>query len=325
MGDSSTARGASRKILGHVLVERSLMEQRYQAVLEVQAGVPIVDVAKRFGVSRQAVHRWVRRYESGGLEALADRSRRPKSSPWQVPAEVEALVCEMRRSHPRWGPRRIRAELAKRPEFVDGTRRLPHRSSIYRVLVRFDLLMVKPRRRKRSEYKRWQRDAPMELWQLDIVGSCFLTPSPAGSRTPDSLDHLSCTAPGVHLCGRGTEPGCDVLEVLGGVDTDVANHRDETGQPRVVVPLDGDQVDRARLEQAVAVAQDQLVRLTAVATWLVHDHLATKVALEGLQHLDTEPSLGQRPVALTHLGQYPADEHLVGEANQLAGVGKTGA
>ena len=33
------------------MVERSLMEQRYQAVLEVQAGVPIVDVAERFGVS----------------------------------------------------------------------------------------------------------------------------------------------------------------------------------------------------------------------------------------------------------------------------------
>src|SRR5215213_1159107 len=105
------------------------MEQRYQAVLEVQAGVPVVDVARRFGVSRQAVHRWKNRYQSGGLEALADRSKRPKSSPWQVSAEVEALVCEMRRAHPRWGPRRIRAELAKRAEFADGMCRLPHRSS----------------------------------------------------------------------------------------------------------------------------------------------------------------------------------------------------
>ena len=55
--------------------ERSLMEQRYQAVLEVQAGVRVVDVARRFGVSRQAVHRWRNRYRSGGLEALADRSK----------------------------------------------------------------------------------------------------------------------------------------------------------------------------------------------------------------------------------------------------------
>ena len=146
------------------------MEQRYQAVLEVDAGVPVVEVAQRFGVSRQAIHRWIRRYREGGLEALADRSHRPKSSPWQVSAEVEALVCEMRRTHPRWGPRRLRAELARK-----GVDPLPHRSSIYRILVRFDLVAARPRRKRRSEYKRWQRDAPMELWQMDLVGSCLLT------------------------------------------------------------------------------------------------------------------------------------------------------
>jgi hypothetical protein len=37
------------------------------------------------------------RYRSGGLEALADRSKRPKSSPWQMSGEVEALVCQLRR------------------------------------------------------------------------------------------------------------------------------------------------------------------------------------------------------------------------------------
>jgi transposase InsO family protein len=155
---------------GFVILELSAMEQRYQAVLEVAAGVPVVEVAERFGVSRQAVHRWVGRYRAEGLEGLADRSHRPKSSPWQVGAEVEALVCEMRRMHPRWGPRRLRAELARR-----GVDPVPHRSSIYRILVRFGLVAVRPRRKRRSEYKRWQRDAPMELWQLDIVGSCFLT------------------------------------------------------------------------------------------------------------------------------------------------------
>jgi transposase-like protein len=37
-----------------------MTEQRYRAVLEVQAGVPVTEVAERFGVSRQAVHRWMR-------------------------------------------------------------------------------------------------------------------------------------------------------------------------------------------------------------------------------------------------------------------------
>jgi transposase len=52
----------------------TMTAQRYRAVLEVQAGVPVIEVAERFGVSRQAVHRWRRWYEDEGLDGLADRS-----------------------------------------------------------------------------------------------------------------------------------------------------------------------------------------------------------------------------------------------------------
>jgi transposase len=55
------------------LVEVSVVEQRYRAVLEVRSGVPVTEVAARFGVSRQSVHLWLRRYAEGGLGALADR------------------------------------------------------------------------------------------------------------------------------------------------------------------------------------------------------------------------------------------------------------
>jgi transposase-like protein len=41
-----------------MLVELSVVEQRYQAVLAmIRDGVPIVEVARRFGVSRQATRR----------------------------------------------------------------------------------------------------------------------------------------------------------------------------------------------------------------------------------------------------------------------------
>jgi transposase len=79
------------------LVEVSVVEQRYRAVLEVRSGVSVTEVAARFGVSRQSVHSWIRRYAEGGLGALADRARRPESSPGQVPAGVEAAVCEVHR------------------------------------------------------------------------------------------------------------------------------------------------------------------------------------------------------------------------------------
>jgi transposase len=53
------------------LVDVSVVGQRYRAVLEIQAGVHVTEVAARFGVSRQSVHAWVHRYEQGGLGALA--------------------------------------------------------------------------------------------------------------------------------------------------------------------------------------------------------------------------------------------------------------
>ena len=41
------------------------------------------------GQPPEEVHRWKTRYQSGGRQALADRSRRPKPSPWQVSAKVD--------------------------------------------------------------------------------------------------------------------------------------------------------------------------------------------------------------------------------------------
>jgi hypothetical protein len=48
-------------------------------------------------------------------------------------------------------------------------------STVYRILVRHGLIEPRSRRRKRSDYLRWEREAPMQLWQLDIVGGVFLT------------------------------------------------------------------------------------------------------------------------------------------------------
>ena len=95
------------------LVELSIVEQRYRAVLAVQAGEPVVEVAARTGVSRQTIHSWLARYDEVGLAGLEDRSHRPRGCAHQAPAEVEALVCELRRHHPRWGTRRIAFELGR--------------------------------------------------------------------------------------------------------------------------------------------------------------------------------------------------------------------
>jgi transposase InsO family protein len=148
-----------------VPVELNVTELRYRAVLQVQAGTSIVEVAEQCGVSRQAVHRWLRRYRDEGLARLADRSHRPHGHPGQTSAVVEAAVCELRRAHPRWGKRRLYYELGRNG--CPGP--IPSESTIYRILARHRLVDPLRRRRRRDKYRRWQRQAPMELWQLDIV------------------------------------------------------------------------------------------------------------------------------------------------------------
>src|SRR5215470_240568 len=151
-----------------MLRELNVVEQRYRAVLEVLSGTPVVEVAERYGVVRQTVHRWMARYRAEGLDGLADRSHAPRQHPWRIAAETEALVCELRRAHGRWGPRRLVFELDRR-----GYPGLS-RSTVYRVLVRHQLIEPVPRRKRREQYRRWERPAPMLLWQVDVTASLFL-------------------------------------------------------------------------------------------------------------------------------------------------------
>src|SRR5215213_8235897 len=151
-----------------MLWELSVAEQRYRAVLEVMAGVPVTEVAGRYGVSRQSIHTWLGRYRSEGPAGLADRSHRVHQHPWQIPARLESAVCELRRVHPRWGPKRLVFEMGRRGLGVVT------RSTVYRVLVRNKLIEARSRRRRRQDYRRWERPVPMQLWQLDVTASAFL-------------------------------------------------------------------------------------------------------------------------------------------------------
>ncbi|MEV8529816.1 IS481 family transposase [Streptomyces sp. NPDC052000] len=144
------------------------VEHRFRAVVEVLDGSPVAEVARRYGTSRQSLHTWLRRFREGGRGGLKDRSRRPHSSPSRVPTEVELAICQLRQSYPRWGARRIAHELA-----VRGVANAPGRSTVHRVLVRNGLVNHQVQVHRRV-YKRWQQDAPMQLWQMDLMGGVFL-------------------------------------------------------------------------------------------------------------------------------------------------------
>jgi Homeodomain-like domain len=141
-------------------------EQRYQAVMAaIGDGLSISQVAEKVGVPRHAACVVGARYEAEGLEGLKDRSHRPVRCPHQMGAEVEAMPLELRRTRPYWGPRRLVFELGKR-----GAGRCPRRRGCIRALVRAGMIDPAERDRRYRKWKRWERGAPMELWQMDVVG-----------------------------------------------------------------------------------------------------------------------------------------------------------
>jgi transposase InsO family protein len=152
-----------------VLVALSVVEQRLDAVRLVLAGETVTEVAARVGVSRQTLHSWLSRYLAKGVAGLVDRSRRPNACPHRCSGDVEVVVVEMRRKHPRWGAKRIRMQLLKA-----GGEAVPAERTINRILSRHGLLEHRARKRRRESFKRWQRDAPMQLWQMDIVGGVMI-------------------------------------------------------------------------------------------------------------------------------------------------------
>ena len=184
-----------------------MAEQRYQAVLAVISdGLSISQVASKVGVSRQTLHSWLARYEAEGLEGLVDRSHRPGSCPHQMPADVEAALLELRRSRPYWGPRRLVFELAKRQVSP-----VPSESAAYRALVRAGMIDPHLRDRRSRKWKRWERGAPMELWQMDVVGGFPLADGTSAKALTGIDDHSRMCVCARLMTAERTRAVCDGL------------------------------------------------------------------------------------------------------------------
>ncbi len=182
-----------------------MAQQRYEAVRAVIAdGETVTDVAARFGVARKTVHSWLVKYEAGGLEGLADGSHRPRSCPHQMPAAVEVALAGLRLAHPSWGPRRLSFELTRRGMVVSE-------SAAYRALARLNLVDPGARRPRDRKWKRWERGAPMELWQMDVVGG-FALADGNRAKVLSAVDDHSRFCVSAHLMTRETSQRvCDGL------------------------------------------------------------------------------------------------------------------
>ena len=118
-------------------------------------GWPAAHAAAMSGVSRATAYKWLHRWRSEGVAGLHDRSSRPLAMPTRTAPELEAQVCELRRSWRR-GPHLLAGRLGMAP------------STVHAVLVRHGLSRLSRLDRVTGDVIRYERDHPGELIHVDV-------------------------------------------------------------------------------------------------------------------------------------------------------------
>ncbi|MFJ3842431.1 IS481 family transposase [Streptomyces sp. NPDC090054] len=125
-------------------------------VERVRSGRAVAHVAAEMGISRATAHKWMRRWRAEGDAGLHDRSSRPRTTPHRTPADIEARVCDLRRTR-KLGPARIGPVLG-----------LPT-STVHRILTRHGLnRLAWLDRPTGTVIRRYERERPGELIHVDV-------------------------------------------------------------------------------------------------------------------------------------------------------------
>jgi len=73
---------------------------------------PFAELCRRFGISRKTGYKWVERYESLGPAGLEDKPPLARNHPHRLHDELADLFVQVRKDHPTWGPKKLRAFIA---------------------------------------------------------------------------------------------------------------------------------------------------------------------------------------------------------------------
>ncbi len=146
------------------------VEEEKLALLAAWLGgeVSMTELSRRFGVSRQAAYELVGRYEAEGLSCVHPRSRARHSQAEAMASEARAAILQLRRTRPSWGPKKLKAHLAR----LAPERRWPAASTIGDLIKREGLVRDRRRRRGVLDQERpfGEVTAANDLWCVDFKG-----------------------------------------------------------------------------------------------------------------------------------------------------------
>src|SRR5688572_21922677 len=91
------------------------MDQRVALIAEwLRDEWTMTELAARYQISRKTAYKWTDRYETDPAAGLADRSRAPKAHGRAMADPIREAIVALRRAHPHWGPKKLRAILVER-------------------------------------------------------------------------------------------------------------------------------------------------------------------------------------------------------------------
>ncbi len=128
----------------------------------------MTELCVRHGISRQAGYNTLDRYQQAGWEGVEEHSRAPRRHPNQTAAEIEQQIVELRHQHMRWGPRKLKAVLARQ----QPDRTWPAVSTMGELLRREGRVSARRKRRRTDPYTApfAAADAPRRVWCGDFKG-----------------------------------------------------------------------------------------------------------------------------------------------------------
>ena len=131
------------------------------AVAAYCAGSPM-NVTQRciaLGVTTKTFYKYVDRFRRRGVEGLFPDSRRPRTSPGRLPAELEDVLVRVRKEEADqgwdYGADAVLLRLEERPQLWPWDRPLPSRATVNRVFGARGLLVKVPQRRPRRRSRRF--------------------------------------------------------------------------------------------------------------------------------------------------------------------------
>jgi transposase InsO family protein len=149
--------------------ETSAMDQKRLFVADyLTRSFTIVELCRRFGITRPTAYKWIHRFLNRGYQGLDELPRRPSRCPHRTPDEQVEVLLELRRKHPTWGPKKLLRVLSKRRPAEDW----PARSTVAHILKRHGVVEEKRRRAYLGHPGKpmTAMDHPNDVWCADYKG-----------------------------------------------------------------------------------------------------------------------------------------------------------